>query len=109
MAPELIKGTAYDAGVDVWSLGITVIEMTDGDPPLMSQPVMRALLLITVQPAPTTKAPSKFSKDLLHFLSKMLVKDPSRRSSAEQLLLHPFLRKACSQAEFGAYVKSKMK
>ena len=47
MAPELIKSQSYDCKVDVWSLGITGLEMLDGQPPLMREPVMRALFLIT--------------------------------------------------------------
>ena len=105
MAPELIKGIAYDTGVDVWSFGITMIEMTDGEPPLMRFPVMRALLLITLEPPPTPKQSScKFSHDLLHFVAKALIKEPGKRATAEQLLLHPFLRRACSQDDFAAFV-----
>ena len=108
MAPELISAEkGYGTGVDIWSLGITIIEMIDGEPPLMNQPVMRALLLITLQPAPTPA--NKCSSPLLHFLNKMLVKFPANRATAEQLLLHPFLRSACNQSEFAAFVHSKLK
>ena len=52
MAPELIRGLEYDGKVDVWSTGITLLEMCDGEPPLMDQPPLRALLLITTQGTP---------------------------------------------------------
>ena len=52
MAPELIRGLEYDGKVDVWSTGITCLEMCDGEPPLMDQPPLRALLLITTQGTP---------------------------------------------------------
>eukprot|EP00607_Mallomonas_marina_P006869 CAMPEP_0182428880 /NCGR_PEP_ID=MMETSP1167-20130531/24376_1 /TAXON_ID=2988 /ORGANISM="Mallomonas Sp, Strain CCMP3275" /LENGTH=426 /DNA_ID=CAMNT_0024612073 /DNA_START=124 /DNA_END=1401 /DNA_ORIENTATION=+ len=60
MAPELIRGTAYDAKVDVWSTGITMIEMAEGEPPLMHEQPLRALLFITINPAPTLKTPAKW-------------------------------------------------
>lgn len=55
MAPELIRGQEYDFKVDVWSLGITAVEMAEGEPPLMREPPLRALLLITINPAPSLK------------------------------------------------------
>ena len=109
MSPELIKSQSYDCKVDIWSLGITALEMADGEPPLMHEPVMRALFLITVNDAPTLKHPSDWSEACTHFLTKMLVKDPEPRSSADQLLLHPFLQSAATPHDFAKLVKAKLK
>mmetsp|Transcript_13793 Transcript_13793/g.43595 ORF Transcript_13793/g.43595 Transcript_13793/m.43595 type:complete len:460 (+) Transcript_13793:143-1522(+) len=108
MAPELIKSQSYDCKVDIWSLAITGLEMADGEPPLMHEPVMRALFLITVNEAPTLQAPQSWSDSLNHFLKKMLVKDPEQRASADQLLLHPLLTQASDPASFAKLVRSKL-
>ena len=107
MAPELIKGLQYDYKVDVWSLGITLIEMAEGEPPLYKEPPLRALLLITVNPPPRFREPEKWSQSMSHFLARCLEPDPAKRSSAEQLLLHPFLQKACPDAEMAIFARSK--
>lgn len=109
MAPELIRGMNYDDKVDIWSLGITLLEMTDGEPPLLREPPLRALLLITINDPPTVKDPSRWSRQLQHFLSNCLVVNPSARASAEQLLSHPFLTTACTKEEFGGYVASRIR
>lgn len=109
MAPELIKGQEYDNKVDVWSLGITLMEMAEGEPPLYKEPPLRALLLITVNPPPRLREPSKWSQSMSHFLARCLDPVAEKRSSAEQLLMHPFLQRACSEKEFAAFVKTKLK
>lgn len=86
--------------VDIWSLAITALEMTDGEPPLMHEPVMRALFLITVNEPPKLHDPSVWSETLDHFLRKMLVKLPNDRSSAEQLLMHPLMSDVATQEDF---------
>lgn len=108
MAPELIRAQRYDAKVDIWSLGITLIEMAEGEPPLLSEAPLRALLMITINPPPKLKAP-QWSPALVHFLSRCLDTRPEKRASAEQLLMHPFIKMACSQADMGNFVKSKLK
>lgn len=107
MSPELIQGDEYDFKVDIWSLGITALEMADGDPPLIHElKPLRALLAITVNPPPTLKSPDKWSNDFRKFLESCLCKDPSGRATSSQLLMHPFLKHACTQEEFAEFLKS---
>jgi len=105
MAPELIRGTGYDAKVDVWSTAITALEMADGEPPHLHQPPLRALLLITTRPPPTLLKPDQWSKEFNHFLESSLALEPAKRASAEELLMHPFMKCACSKDEYADFVK----
>jgi hypothetical protein len=77
MAPELIRGVDYDAKVDVWSLGITAIEMADGEPPYLNEPPLKALYQITTAPSPGLKVPDAWSPQFRHFLRCCLQKDVS--------------------------------
>jgi len=92
--------------VDVWSAGITALEMADGEPPHLAEPPLRALLLITTQGSPGLRQPERWSTNFRHFLKCALAADPSRRASSDQLLMHPFVKSACSQEEFGAFASS---
>ena len=103
MAPELIKGLEYDAKVDVWSLGVTAIEMAEGEPPHLHEPPLRALLLITTQGSPALREAERWTPKFRHFLKCALHADPAKRASSEQLLMHPFLATACSREEFAAF------
>jgi len=96
MAPEMITGEEYDTSVDIWSLGITVMEMAESEPPYMDQPPIRAVYYIVNKGIPQLKDQNKWSQEMKDFLSYTLVKDPSKRPKAEELLAHPFLSKACS-------------
>ena len=100
MAPELIRGLDYGAKVDVWSLGITAMELAEGEPPHLHEAPLRALLLITTQPAPTLADGARWSAKFKHFLKCCLHTDPALRASSESLLLHPFIATASTQAEF---------
>jgi serine/threonine protein kinase len=109
MAPELIRGLEYDAKVDVWSTAITAIECAEGEPPHLHEPPLRALLLITTQGSPTLKVPEKWSQKFRHFLKCALQLDPAKRASAEQLLMHPFIATACTQADFSVFATQILK
>ena len=86
MAPELIRGAEYDGKVDVWSLGITALELADGEPPHLKEQPLRALLLITTSGPPGLKNPEKWSAPFRHFLRSALEPEPSRRATSEELL-----------------------
>jgi len=103
MAPELIRGAEYDGKVDVWSLGVTALEMADGEPPHLKELPLRALLLITTQPAPTLRDAAKWTPAFSDFLARALAKDPDARATAAELLDHPFLATACEQADFAKF------
>jgi hypothetical protein len=95
MAPELIRGQQYDAKVDIWSLGIMVMEMAEGEPPYMEFPPLRALFLITTKGIPGLKQPEIWSNEFKDFVARCLEKDVQNRPTSEELLQHPFLKKSC--------------
>lgn len=94
MAPELISRLPYGPEVDIWSLGIMVIEMVDGEPPYFNEPPLKAMKMIRDNLPPKLKNLHKVSPLLKGFLDRMLVRDPAQRASASELLKHPFLTKA---------------
>ncbi|XP_029704731.1 misshapen-like kinase 1 isoform X4 [Takifugu rubripes] len=96
MAPEVIAcdenpDSTYDYRSDIWSLGITAIEMAEGAPPLCDMHPMRALFLIPRNPPPKLKS-KKWSKKFIDFIEGCLVKTYPSRPSTEQLLKHSFIR-----------------
>eukprot|EP01027_Heterolobosea_sp_BB2_P017194 GEZU01024386.1.p1 GENE.GEZU01024386.1~~GEZU01024386.1.p1 ORF type:complete len:348 (-),score=102.81 GEZU01024386.1:209-1252(-) len=93
MAPEVIKGEEYDGKADIWSLGITAIEMAERKPPLEDIPPMRAIFMIPSRQPPTLSDPDNWSDEFNDFIFQCLKKDPSQRPTAEALLKHPFIRK----------------
>ncbi|XP_027008100.1 mitogen-activated protein kinase kinase kinase kinase 4-like isoform X11 [Tachysurus fulvidraco] len=96
MAPEVIAcdenpDATYDYRSDLWSCGITAIEMAEGAPPLCDMHPMRALFLIPRNPPPRLKS-KKWSKKYFNFIESCLVKNYTQRPTTEQLLKHPFIR-----------------
>ncbi|XP_067428830.1 serine/threonine-protein kinase PAK 6b isoform X1 [Thunnus thynnus] len=96
MAPEVISKTAYGTEVDVWSLGIMVVEMVDGEPPYFSDTPITAMKKLRDEPAPSVKNIQRVSPVLKDFLGCMLTRDTQQRCSAADLLEHPFLLQADS-------------
>jgi len=93
MAPEVIRGQAYGIKVDIWGLGIMLMEMAEGDPPYMEHPPLRALFLITTKGIPPLKVPEKWSFEMRDFLSRCLQVKFVQRPTSIELLQHPFLLK----------------
>jgi tRNA A-37 threonylcarbamoyl transferase component Bud32 len=105
MAPELIRGHDYGIKVDIWSLGIMLMEMVEGEPPYMEFPPLRALFLITTKGIPPLKEPHKWSSDLLDFFNKCIEKDVEKRPTSNDLLKHPFIKRACEGNQLVPLIK----
>ncbi|KAK8545629.1 hypothetical protein V6N12_026459 [Hibiscus sabdariffa] len=94
MAPEVMQAeTGYDSKADIWSFGITALELAHGHPPLSQYPPLKVLLM-TLQNEPPRLGDKKFSKSFKEMVAMCLVKDPKKRPTAEKLLKHSFFKNA---------------
>ncbi|XP_065888960.1 serine/threonine-protein kinase mig-15-like isoform X2 [Dysidea avara] len=96
MAPEVIAcdqdpTATYDQRSDQWSLGITAVEIAEGEPPLCSMHPMRALFLIPRNPPPRLKNPRKWTQRFIQFTDQCLTKNTPQRPTSDNLLRHPFV------------------
>lgn len=99
MAPEVMQQLhGYDFKADIWSFGITALELAHGHAPFSKYPPMKVLLM-TLQNAPPGldyERDKRFSKSFKEMVAACLVKDPKKRPSSEKLLKHPFFKQARS-------------
>jgi len=109
MAPELIRGHEYTAKVDIWSLGIMVMEMCEGEPPYMEFPPLRALFLITTKGIPGLKEPNKWSPELRNFTHLCLDIECETRQDSKTLLEHPFIKSSGHPSEIGQLIEKAKK
>jgi len=91
MAPEVIQEIGYDCVADIWSLGITALEMAEGKPPYGDIHPMRAIFMIPTKPPPTFRDSDRWSPQFIDFVSRCLVKTPEKRATANQLLHSDFI------------------
>lgn len=92
MAPEVIQQSPYDGRADIWSIGITAIEMAEGKPPLSGIHPMRAIFQIPSRQPPTLTETEKWSKEFNDFIACCCKKDQKERPNPKELLNHPFIK-----------------
>ncbi|KAK8792053.1 hypothetical protein WA158_005430 [Blastocystis sp. Blastoise] len=105
MAPEVIRGAGYNEACDIWSLGITAIEMAEGLPPYaeIGDP-MKAMVAILNGGSPCLQEPEEWSLEFQDFLANMLELNPANRSNAAQLKMHNFLTKAYDREQIKEFI-----
>jgi serine/threonine protein kinase len=103
MAPEVIESKGHNTKADIWSLGITALELINGQPPLSELPGLAAMMKVPKSPSP--QAPASASAALKDFVQSALIKDPEARPAAEALLQHKFITTVGERAS-GEVVRS---
>ncbi|KAF9197846.1 p21 protein (Cdc42 Rac)-activated kinase [Haplosporangium sp. Z 27] len=98
MAPEVIQGWNYGTPVDIWSLGVVMREMLEGEPPYLDEPPLRAMFLIASGDLPAVNHQGLASKRCISFVEACTTGEGEERPSAKDLLVHPFLELACDSS-----------
>ncbi|KAH0785608.1 STE family protein kinase [Histomonas meleagridis] len=94
MAPEVICGIPYSYPADVWSIGMTAVELSEGAPPYVEFPPTKAMIDIATKGFPGYRFPDLHSEEFTDFVSHCAIKDQNSRWTIEQLLEHPFIKRA---------------
>eukprot|EP01017_Pseudomicrothorax_dubius_P012797 TRINITY_DN15424_c0_g1_i2.p1 TRINITY_DN15424_c0_g1~~TRINITY_DN15424_c0_g1_i2.p1 ORF type:complete len:513 (-),score=63.97 TRINITY_DN15424_c0_g1_i2:110-1648(-) len=94
MSPEVISNSQHDNKTDIWSLGITAIELAEGQPPLSHIHHLRAMFVIKNRPPRGLTDPSKWSSDFASFVESCLNVNPQERPTTKELLSHPFVSRS---------------
>jgi serine/threonine protein kinase len=108
MSPEVISRSTYNYKTDIWSLGITSIEMAEGEPPYSHINPYRAMFAIARNPPQGLTDPEEWSPEFRSFVEKCLKLDANERPTAKELLLHPFIRRAKGQSLLSELVSVSM-
>ncbi|KAI7874520.1 kinase-like protein [Lichtheimia hyalospora FSU 10163] len=109
MAPEVIKGQAYDAKADIWSLGVLMLEMMQGDPPYVEYPPLRAVFLIASSGLPSLAKPDHWSNELKDFVQLCTMTEPEDRPDAAGLLKHAFFSNVANTDEMVTLIEETRK
>jgi serine/threonine kinase 4 len=108
MSPEVLSNSEYNKKTDIWSLGITAIELAEGAPPYSHINHMRAMFVIQKKPAQSLTQPDRWSPDFNNFVKRCLTLDPKHRPTAKELLLDPFISKSKGPALLSELVANSM-
>lgn len=93
MSPEVLTKSEYNKKTDIWSLGITAIEMAEGDPPYSNMNYIKAMLYIPINPPKGLTCPESWSPEFNSFVARCLTVDNKQRPTAKELLMDPFIHK----------------
>lgn len=105
MAPEIVKNESYDSKVDVWALGIMIIEMLDGNPPYFMEKPVHALFLIASKGRPKIAKWDSLSESLRNLLDRCLDVDSKERAGSNELLDHEYFESRCELTFLKKYIE----
>merc|ERR1719223_1433968 len=99
ISPEMIQLKPHGPPVDIWAFAISVLEVLNGHPPHDENALCALYFAGTQGVTKPVEKPEQWSKECIDFVTKALVVDPEKRPTAKELLVHPFLKSACTQEE----------
>jgi serine/threonine protein kinase len=94
MAPEVISGVSYSFPADLWSVGITAVELAEGAPPYIELAPTKAMVEIAVKGFPGYRFPTMHSAEFCDFVSHCVMQNPHDRWTITELMEHPFIKRA---------------